>query len=166
MSGTKLSPAAQAAFAHHEAGHAVAALVLHIPVKRISIVPDGRQGVAGHVYLGKCRSVDAMHRQGTVALAGEAAQRRYNPRSVRRDGGRDRQAVVDFALDQTGGSGEQATLLAQLWELQARNLIESQWDTVQLVAKYLLRQSMLNAAQIRTILFRMPGAEDAAQVWL
>lgn len=150
------------ATAYHEAGHAVAAFVLGVPLKSVCIVPDPKAGNAGHVSLGRCRSVDAMHKLGIVAVAGEAAQRRYNPRSVRRHhGGGDRQAVVDFALDRTGGSEEQATLLARLWELQARDLVESRWDAVQLVAKALFKRNTLDAAQIRMILFRIPGAEDA-----
>ena len=160
MTGTKFSPAALAATAHHEAGHTVAAFVLDIPVKRVSIVPDAKRGVAGHVYLGSCRSVDAMHRQGIVALAGEAAQRRYNPRSVRHHhGGGDRQAVAKHALERTG-SEEQATLLARLWELQARDLVERRWEAIQRVAAALLKQQTLDAAQVRMILFRIPTSED------
>lgn len=148
--------------AYHEAGHAVAAFALGIPVKHVSIMPDPKRGSAGHVRLGKCRSVDAMHKQGIVALAGEAAQRRYNPRSVRRHhGGGDRQAVADYAFERTG-SGEQATLLARLWGLQARDLVEKRWGAIHLIATALLRQSTLNAAQVRMVLFRIPTAEDKA----
>jgi hypothetical protein len=69
---------------YHEAGHVVAAFAYGIPVKHVFIMPDAEQGAAGHVRLGRCRSVDAMHKQGIVALAGVAAQRRYSPRSIRR----------------------------------------------------------------------------------
>jgi len=57
-----MSSAATAATAHHEAGHAVAAFALRIAVKRVSIMPDTSRDAAGHVYRGRCRSVDAMHR--------------------------------------------------------------------------------------------------------
>lgn len=157
-----MSSAATAATAHHEAGHAVAAFALRIPVKRVSIMPDASRDAAGHVYLGKSRSVDAMHRQGIVALAGEAAQRRYNPRSVRyHHGGGDRQAVAEYALERTG-SGEQATLLARLWELQARDLVEKRWGTIQRVATALLARQTLNAEQVRMLAFRVRIVDEMA----
>lgn len=156
----KRSDNSTTATAYHEAGHAVAALALRIPVKRVSIVGDAKRGVAGHVYLGPSRSVDAMHKQGIVALAGEAAQRRYNPRSVRaHHGGGDRQAVAEYALERTG-SGEQATLLARLWELQARDLVEKRWDTIQRVAIALLEWQTLDAERVRTLAFRAHVAND------
>lgn len=160
MTGKLPSPTVLFATAHHEAGHAVAAFALRIPVKRVSIMPDAKRSSAGCVYIGPSRSVDAMHRQGIVALAGEAAQRRYNPRSVRgHHGGGDRQVVAEYAFERTG-SGEQATLLARLWELQARDLVEKRWDTIQRVAAALLKWQTLNAEQVRMLAFRVRIADE------
>lgn len=147
--------------AYHEAGHAVAAFALGIPVKRVSIVPNSKCGSAGHVRLGKCRSVDMMHKQGIVAMAGEAGQRIYGHGWRRYHESSDRQAVADYALEHTG-SEKQATLLVRLWELQARDLVEKQLSSVHLVTNALMKHWALNAAQVRMILFRIPGAEDKA----
>lgn len=134
--------------AHHEAGHAVAAFFRGVRIKHVTILAD--QGSAGHVrFLGRPgRGVAQMHKRGVVALAGEAAQRRFSPCSVRRHhGAGDRGAVLAFALDCTG-STEQAELLARLWEVQARDLVELRWPSVQRVAAALLERETLDAGEV------------------
>lgn len=130
------------ATAHHEAGHAVAAVLKKVPFKQVSVIEQA--DAAGHIaFLRPARSLVAMHARGMVAMAGEAAQRRYNPRSVRRHhGGSDRDHVLAYAME-CSGSADEATLLAQLWVVQARNLVESRWATIARVAAELLNQSAL-----------------------
>jgi len=62
--------------AHHEAGHAVIALVLDIPVRYASIEP--RKNTWGRVAHGPAESRDL---ELILAVAGPQAQRRFAPRS-------------------------------------------------------------------------------------
>jgi len=89
-----------------------------------------------------------MHKQGMVTMAGDAAQRRFDPRSVRRHhGAGDREAVIDYAL-RCSGSSEQAELLIQLWAVQARELVQLRWPAVQHVAEALLTRGTLERDEV------------------
>lgn len=152
MTSARFSPTARDATAHHEAGHAVAAYFADIPFQHVTIKADA--DAAGHVmFLRPARGIAGMHKRGIVALAGEAAQRRFNPRSVRRlHGTGDRAQVVAFALDRTS-SAEQAELLAQLWGIQARELVQFRWPSIQRVASALLARQVLDGEQVRQLIF-------------
>jgi hypothetical protein len=82
------------ATAYHEAGHAVAALVLGVGIGRkgVSIVPgEGRAGFAHHRkgFVGdpsatrNTRMRRGAEKWAVICFAGEAAQRKWNPRSCR-----------------------------------------------------------------------------------
>lgn len=143
---------ALAATAHHEAGHAVAAIVRGIPVRHATIVAG--EDNAGHVRLLARipKTMKAMHIHGMVALAGEAAQRRFNPRSVRRhQGGSDREAVLGFAL-RASGSERQAQCLVSLWQAQADDLVQLRWAAIQHVAVALLERKTIDGTAVHQLI--------------
>ncbi len=148
-----MSSTATAATAHHEAGHAVAAMVRNVQVKYATIAPSGDS--VGYIrLLGRVPTqVGAMHNRGLIALAGEAAQRRFSPRSVRRHhGGSDREAVRRFALD-ASGSAKVAQCLVDLWQAQADDLVQTRWAAIQRIAAALLERQTLDGAELRRLVF-------------
>ncbi len=88
----------RAATAYHEAGHAVIANSLHVPLKSVTIKPgDGYSGMLHHAPVLTRRDIrkineysetphqrDRMEKLAMICLAGPMAQRRYAPRSWRR----------------------------------------------------------------------------------
>jgi hypothetical protein len=140
-----------AATAHHEAGHAVAAWLRGVRFRYVTI-EDGEDSF-GHVrYLGSARGMAQTHARGVVALAGEAAQRRFNPRSIRRHHGEsDRQTVIRFAIDYTGSTAE-ADALIRLWQAQAKELVASKWDAIEHVALVLLKRKILKLNEVTEVI--------------
>src|SRR6185437_15760265 len=63
------------AVAYHEAGHAVAALLLHRPLRYVTIVPDKARGTLGHDLTPRRRTI--LEREIMVLLAGEVAEREF-----------------------------------------------------------------------------------------
>jgi len=155
----RLSPAGRAATAHHEAGHAVAALMRHIRFSYVTIQPNADS--VGHLLLRRLRPVRAMepmHNRGIVALAGEVAQRRFNPRSVRRHQGvGDREQVAEYAI-RCSGSPEIADALVRLWQLQAAALVKRFWPSIERIAAALLAGETLDEEGCRRLVFPQPGA--------
>lgn len=161
------SPSTDAATAYHEAGHAVAGLCLGLRVRHVTIVPD--EDSAGHVkserekpstafavecgYLwhpSRFRAEKLVMRM----LAGEVAQRRYNPRSVRwRHGQSDRNQSLDILLKYN--PYEDAPGLTHHYEMLRKwtvSLIEQHWHLVEAVAKALLEHRQLSGTQVRAVI--------------
>ena len=140
--------AALAATAHHEAGHVVAAILKGLVVEHVTI--DADAGVAGYVqYLQPAEEDEQTHERGVVALAGEAAQRRFNPRSIRRHhGGGDREQVLSYAVNYAG-SVKQAEALVRYWEVRASELVERYWAQIQRVAAELLKHRTLTRQDVQ-----------------
>ena len=116
-----MKPSVLAATAHHEAGHAFAAILKGVRFDYVTIEPGGH--ASGHVqFLSLPDGMErTFHMQAVVAMAGEAAQRRFKPGSVRRHhGAGDREAVTAYAFDNCGGSQPVATMMVRLWGIPAR----------------------------------------------
>lgn len=147
-----LGKAALEATAHHEAGHAVAAVMRGIKIGHVTI--KGDQEAAGHIrFLRPSKGLEQLHKRGMIALAGEAAQRRFNPRSIRRHhGAGDREAVLAFALDACG-STRQAGALVKLWTIQAAEFVDARWTAIQRVAAELLTRQTLAHDDVRRLVF-------------
>ncbi len=137
------------ATAYHEAGHAVAAFFARVPFKHVTIKPDGDMN--GHVRYVRPRRLTwaGQHARGMVALAGETAQCRFEPRSARgHHGASDRATVAMLALD-VGGGPAVVNALIGLWQAQADELVEGRWDCIERVAATLLERETLTAAEVR-----------------
>jgi hypothetical protein len=103
-----------------------------------------------------------MHVHGMVALAGEVAQRRYSPRSIRIDhGASDRHVVANYAF-RCSSSAEQADLLVTLWDTQARDLVRRWWDAIERVAAALLERESLSGDDVKRLLFKPAGVGGGA----
>ena len=132
------------------AGHAVAAVLAGVEIKHVTINPTGDS--AGYiVYLRPTRALNQVQKRSMVALAGEAAQRRFNPRSVRGhyESG-DCTAVVNYALE-CSGSAEQAELLVRFWSIQARELVQARWNTIERVVAAHLKGKTWTHNEVHTI---------------
>ena len=146
-----------AATAHHEAGHVVAATAMGIRFKHVTTEATG--DATGHVqYLRPMpHSIGQMHKRGMVALAGDAAQRRFNPRSVRQHhASADWQAVADYARA-CSGSSAQADLLVRLWDVQAREFVQARWSSIERVAGALLELQTLDMRTVHHLFFQRSG---------
>jgi hypothetical protein len=163
----------RAAIAYHEAGHAVAAWSFNLAVDRVSIEGlgdgedegknEGTDAAAGHVardYGGEKSAVAqgddaaarqfALERSAIVALAGEAAQRRYRPESVQLDYARADRARVHKALNELAGEGDPSLRNAwwRLLELRTERLIAQHWPRIEWLATVLLKQTTLTGKAV------------------
>ena len=152
----------QRAIAYHEAGHAVAAYVHHVAIHRAAIIPSA--DFAGHVSHAnplRGRPIDAMttprdrrhmERLVIVALAGDAAQRRHAPRSVRSwHADQDRRNAADLVSYFVGSEAQQAAYLAYLWAV-TDDLVDLHWPAVEAVAAELLERRDLSGKRVRGII--------------
>ena len=149
--------------AYHEAGHAVASFFLHTGFRRVTIVPDDE--AAGHSLDGMggrfhgqpdCEMTpairDYLERHIQVLLAGEIAQRKHSPRSVRQHHGRsDRHHAVGLAL--YINSDPRAVELYLRWlEHCTEGLVVTRWAMVETVAEALAEHKTLTRAQVRALI--------------
>ncbi len=156
-----------AATAYHEAGHAVVSWYLKVRVSRATIVRDNDS--AGHVMVEpeEPSTCDAICRgdpwdpsrlraekRVMVLQAGEVAQRRYNPRSVRRHhSGDDYEKCVNilriYSPDEEKLDVMPHYLLLRKWTIY---LIEQHWHLVEAFAKALLKCRELSGTQVRDVI--------------
>ncbi|NPD68292.1 hypothetical protein HN018_19295 [Lichenicola cladoniae] len=148
-----MTRSALAATAHHEAGHAFAAILKGVRFDYVTVEADMQRGSAGHVrFLRANAGFEATHKGAVVAMAGEAAQRRYNPRSIRvHHGEGDREEVAVKAMELCGGSAKAANLLVRLWDQQARDLVAGWWTEIGILADALLAKRRLSEAECRDV---------------
>jgi hypothetical protein len=159
--------------AHHEAGHAVAAIWLRVPFRWVSIKP--KAGSAGRVsgpsplarLLEKHAGGDDLtprewvriESEVVILCAGVAAERGYLQRnglfSVDSDadlaftGVFDRSMNVDMAARLHGDDPEVADAWLRYLGLRASSLVRWQWKGVERVAAELLKRRTLSAKDVR-----------------
>jgi ATP-dependent Zn protease len=152
--------------AYHEAGHAIVTWRLGRKVSRVSIVPGkGFLGMAGHVrFLSKAdlRNIEVgdippltqrrMENQMVVLLAGQAAQRRYNPRSVRNYHSRDDRDLAFEVLGHLTGIPDTAGAYYRLMKLRARDIVSANWRAIDILAQELLQRRTLSAKELRAFI--------------
>jgi hypothetical protein len=159
--------------AHHEAGHAVAAVVLKRRISYVTIIAEG--GDDGH--LGLCRLGDLptlreyldgtteladrarkqgerdLTRSAIISAAGPAATFRHRGGAeVWDDPGliADRNATTGCAA-WLAGSSDGASLLVDRWHAEATKIVQEHWTAVCSVAEELLRERVLSGQRVRQL---------------
>lgn len=169
----------EAETAHHEAGHAVVAHSLGIPIEFATVMPSDVDESAGLCRLRdrpflarfldeqseftdsqRKRAERELVSHAIVSLAGPMAHARFRgspPDEVA--GSADIAAALELAI-RLAGSSEQASALLTEWTIQANKIVEERWSEVTALATELQRERVLSGHQIRQVL-RGPGAPKA-----
>ena len=151
------------ATAYHEAGHALAAFVQRIRIKRVTIKPG--ETYSGCMFAKPCVTssveYDNSHKQTVrverevrVLLAGAAAQRRFSPHGYRHyHGESDRRGAIDL-IDYITGSPEETEAYFKLLNIQAKNKINLPWAwaAIQALAEALLSHETISGKRARAII--------------
>jgi hypothetical protein len=164
--------------AHHEAGHAVAAVYFYKPFIHVTIVPYGDS--AGHVKYAKMprsiknaaivgdhenpRYIQWVEYDLITTLAGGIAHAKFNPKSDWREGigdhgedvlcspGSDIQNVI-HRVDDLHGKGPVADAYYAYVRARAVAFVERRWPEIQLVAAALLERKTLSSDEVRAVVF-------------
>lgn len=143
--------------AYHEAGHAVAAFLNGFEIEFATIKRCGdAAGMVKALPKGKLDLRNGSpHMRAKIesclimTLAGDAAQRKFAPRSSRNwQTSSDRESATDMALA-VCGTGESATAYIAWLAIVTRDLIQSRWQSVERVAAALLEKETLSGQEVR-----------------
>lgn len=165
---TRLEP-----IAYHEAGHAIAAWILEHRVDRVTIEPTVDylgQAVHPHPLRGmeyfdySPKTQRRAENTVKICLAGVAAQRKYNPRSVRRSSGsRDYEEACGVLFRLCDSDEEEMRAYFRLLQIQTRNLVENpvNWKAIDILARELLKRRTMSRKSLREFIisrgFRRPA---------
>ena len=143
------------ATAYHEAGHAVLALILDRPVKRVTIVADREK--LGSCEFGKAvfrPSEDWLEREILIALGGIAAEAKFTGDYSWDGAARDQQTVRELSVRRAGES--RAEKLERRLLAKAEHLLadEKSWRAVELIAAELLRLGEISGRTARHLFER------------
>jgi hypothetical protein len=153
MAQARFSPNRRWATAYHEAGHAVIATLLGVPVRIATIEPRwGYDGLVRHDPVLSARNAELIadgrsrlraERLILIALAGSEAQRRYRPSSVRRHHGqRDAEKALDLAMRVCGSERSVQAYLDWL-SVVAADTVALRWPAIERVAQALYERGSL-----------------------
>jgi hypothetical protein len=140
----------------HEAAHALAAHVLHVPIRSVSIRPkESHLGVSRFAATGEEPPIDC----AIVFAAGRMAERMYSGRAERTNwfdvDDPDVTSAVWF-LDRTADP----LAARQLVELRTRSLLSTRWPALTALADELDRRVMLLGPQVEKLLRGVRRAGD------
>jgi hypothetical protein len=159
--------------AYHEAGHAVASIILRVGVRYVTIIPDLKEGSLGHCAgVSSLRSPDQyeehhfrriFERGIIVRLAGTIAEAELTGRHgkgfnhvprTRGPSGWDGDVAIDLAYPITGGPEELSAYLDWLY-FRTRNLlrVHHHWRAVERLAAALLERKKLSGREARRVIF-------------
>jgi hypothetical protein len=162
------SPRDKVVNAYHEAGHAVVKACLGLGYSGLSIVPDndswGRVESSKPEKPSTCAAIDRGDRWHPSRLraeklvmvlqAGDVAQWRYDPTSVRLSYSRSdyekcNALLLNYDPDKKNPDADLHYYLLQEW---TESLIEQHWHLVEAVAKDLLDRDKLSGPQLRDVI--------------
>lgn len=148
-----------AVVAHHEAGHAVAAIRLGRAVASLTTIPDYMvaEPYDGCIFLasvggrsgGLARSFAVANI--IVSLAGPAAQRRFRPRSGVADSARGDHDDCDRLAGVISCDMASENALRRHCAIEARALVKANWAAVKAVAEAAMHDRILSGTTIRAI---------------
>ena len=163
-----------AATAHHEAGHAVANWKLGFKIRKVTIVPsDGPLGTTTTKGLalraseyGKLtgRRIGYYHDMIVSQLAGEEAQRRFDPRSIRRDHtARDYRSEKELLKRLHGDAEKECFHAFRYLRERARNFVNHpiNWRLIEDLARALLERRTLTGEEVKGVLRASMDAQEA-----
>lgn len=149
------------ATAYHEAGHAVAALILNAIPTKVTIEPgqDYQGMVERRSFAGKldeygkpnARERLLIEKDVIILLAGEIAQRQYHARSVRSSHGRGDRVAALYFLEHVTHDPEALTHYSRFLARRATLLIKRHWYQVEALAQALLVEGTINGKRVRLI---------------
>ena len=151
----------EAATAYHEAGHVVAAWQVKglRGVGAVTIEPgEGYRGRSSSKYMFKNLRPDVevtphtrlrIENEILLCLAGPAAQRKFNPRSVRRHHGLGDKKVADELASYVTGTGRQFEAFMNWMWARAEDLVNLHWPTIEDLAAALLDSRKFSGRQMR-----------------
>jgi hypothetical protein len=142
------------AIAYHVAGHAVAAVLLHRPLRYVTIVPDKERGILGYDLTPRRRTL--LEREIMVLLAGEVAEEEF--RGWRnRVGSRSDYEKVHNCTQAVCETDEEADAYIAWLRVRIANQIlgPGPWPIIAAVAAELLDHERLTADEVRAIRSRV-----------
>lgn len=154
--------------AHHEAGHAVAAVIVFRPFGYVSIERNYKgYGSKGHIdyantpFFHKNKLIGC-DEQLTTTMAGAFAQRRFAPRTRwRHDAMPDQDLVIRNLYRWCDETGEVARAHLNYLHLKAKEIVEQNWRHIERVAAGLLKHGSLDESEVRRIMHRWQRVADA-----
>jgi len=143
------------AAAYHEAGHAIAAWRKRLRFLEVTIEPT-------HIYSGRVRFAKVFRKHelensnsdrlrikvedfALMCLAGPAAQRKYDSRSIRIAYHGDHEEAERILRDYSGSANEQyVRTYYKLIGIRARDFVECNWQWIELLARELLERRTMS----------------------
>ncbi len=150
--------------AYHEAGHAVAAVLLRCPVESITIEPGEDSGCLGRCVLGDrpswlcpdtsggSRARFYIERRMMILLAGRVAESKHLGRPYHEGSEGDEDKIARLAEVICGSDGEDQKFIAWLHARTVNLLsVEEHWQAVERVVAELLERKTLKGAAVRRV---------------
>jgi hypothetical protein len=154
------------ATAYHEAGHAIAAWRLRLRVSKVTVEPDEDfSGMVAHsspfrrshmegLELGEITPSIQRRAENlmVISLAGPAAQRNFNPQSVRiYHSNSDHKAVCAILERLVEPSSDVFPAYYRLMKLRAEALVQNDvnWSAIEILARELLQRRTLKGSALR-----------------
>lgn len=163
--------------AYHEAGHAIIAFKHGTYLRAVTIEPSGDfHGLVSGNFVARIVKLDIgnipprvqrrIENYAVQALAGAAAQRKYNRRSVRTHHGQtDRSNVIDLLSYLCEPSSAVMTHYYALMDARAHEAVRnpSNWRAIEILTKELMRRRTIKGKALREFIlsecFALPGVK-------